>query len=49
MSNDDDYMNFLNKANEDPSAGSASAQTTSKDKGKKELKATDKGAEIHRR
>ncbi|CAN8103715.1 unnamed protein product [Discula destructiva] len=46
MASDDDYMNFLNKANEDPSAGSASAQTTSKDTGKQELKATDQGAEI---
>lgn len=44
MASDDDYMNFLNKANEDPSAGSA--QTTSKDTGKKEFKAADKGAEI---
>lgn len=44
MASDDDYMNFLNKANEDPSAGSA--QSTSKDTGKKELKAADKGAEI---
>lgn len=44
MASDDDYMNFLNKANEDPSAGSA--QTTAKDSGKKELKATDHGAEI---
>lgn len=46
MASDDDYMNFLNKANEDPSAGSGSAQTTSKDQGKKELKATDKGVEV---
>lgn len=44
MASDDDYMNFLNKANEDPSAGSA--QTTSKEQGKREFKATDKGAEI---
>lgn len=44
MASDDDYMNFLNKANEDPSAGSA--QTTSKDTSKKEFKAADKGAEI---
>lgn len=44
MASDDDYMNFLSKANEDPSTGSA--QTASKDAGKKELKATDKGAEI---
>lgn len=44
MASDDDYMNFLNKANEDPSAGSV--QTASKDQGKKEFKAADKGAEI---
>lgn len=37
-------MNFLNKANEDPSAGSA--QATSKEQGKKQFKAADKGAEI---
>lgn len=44
MASDDDYMKFLNKANEDPSAGSA--QTASKGQGKKEFKAADKGAEI---
>lgn len=44
MASDDDYMNFLNKANEDPSKGSA--QASSKDAGKKEFKAADKGAEI---
>lgn len=46
MASDDDYMNFLNKANEDPTAGSGAAQTTSEDAGKKALKATDSGAEI---
>lgn len=44
MSTDDDYMNFLNKANEDPSADSAKAQTSPR--GKKELKAADYGVDI---
>lgn len=45
MANDDEYMDFLNKANEDPGQGSASAQTQAA-KGKKELKAADHGADI---
>lgn len=43
MASDSDYMDFLNKANEDPNQGSVSAQQS---KGKKELKAADHGAEI---
>lgn len=43
MSADDEYMDFLNKANEDPSAGSAKTQTL---QGKKELKAADAGVNI---
>lgn len=36
-------MDFLNKANEDPSAGSAKTQTS---QGKKQLKAADVGVNI---
>lgn len=43
MASDSDYMDFLNKANEDPNQGSVSAQQS---KGKKELKAADHGADI---
>lgn len=48
MAADDDYMAFLNKANEDPSAGSGStaAQSSQRHKGKKGLKAADQDAEI---
>lgn len=42
MASDEAYMDFLNKANEDPAA----AQTSHGHKGKKELKAADHGAEI---
>lgn len=45
MSTDNEYLDFLNKANEDPSKGSVSAQGE-QGKSKKELKATDDGAEI---
>lgn len=45
MASDNDYMDFLNKANEDPNQGSVSAQAQ-QSKGKKELKAADHGAEI---
>lgn len=45
MASDSDYMDFLNKANEDPNQGSVSAQAQ-QGKGKKELKAADHGAEI---
>ncbi|KAK7748007.1 hypothetical protein SLS53_001259 [Cytospora paraplurivora] len=45
MSADNEYLDFLNKANEDPSKGSVSAQGQ-QGKSKKELKATDNGAEI---
>lgn len=45
MATDNEYMDFLNKANEDPNQGSASAQGQ-QGKGKKELKAADHGAEI---
>jgi hypothetical protein len=37
MATDEEYMDFLDKANEDPSAGTAKSQS----KGKAELKATD--------
>ncbi|TVY26617.1 hypothetical protein LHYA1_G004091 [Lachnellula hyalina] len=37
MASDEDYASFLDKANEDPSAGTAKSQ----DKGKVELKAVD--------
>lgn len=37
-------MNFLNKANEDHSAGTAKTQTTSQ--GKKEFKAADEGVDM---
>ncbi|KAI1205107.1 uncharacterized protein F4807DRAFT_444561 [Annulohypoxylon truncatum] len=42
MASDDDYMAFLNKANEDPSKGYTKAQTSSK----QDFKATDDGAQI---
>ncbi|KUI57742.1 hypothetical protein VP1G_04986 [Cytospora mali] len=45
MATDNEYMDFLNKANEDPTQGSVSAQGQ-QSKGKKELKAADHGAEI---
>lgn len=45
MAADDEYMDFLNKANEDPGQGSASAQAQS-GHAKKELKAADHGADI---
>lgn len=44
MAGDDDYMAFLDKANEDPSAGAA--QSSQSQPGKKELKAADHGADI---
>lgn len=45
MATDDSYMEFLKKANGDPSAGLSSAASHG-DKDKKELKAADQGAEI---
>ncbi|OTB14697.1 hypothetical protein K445DRAFT_318594 [Daldinia sp. EC12] len=42
MASDDDYMAFLNKANENPSEGHNKAQSASK----QEFKATDDGAQI---
>lgn len=45
MATDDEYMDFLNKANEDPGQGSASAQAQG-GHAKKELKAADHGADI---
>lgn len=45
MATDDEYMDFLNKANEDPGQGSASTQAQGS-KAKKELKAADHGADI---
>lgn len=43
MASDQDYMSFLDKANEDPASGSAMAQTS---QGNKEFKAADQGADI---
>lgn len=45
MATDDEYMDFLNKANEDPGQGSVSAQSQG-GHAKKELKAADHGADI---
>lgn len=45
MATDDEYMDFLNKANEDPGQGSASTQAQG-GHAKKELKAADHGADI---
>ena len=45
MATDDEYMDFLNKANEDPGQGSASTQAQG-GQAKKELKAADRGADI---
>lgn len=42
MASDDDYMAFLNKANQDPNEGRAQPQSGGKD----EFKATDDGANI---
>ncbi|KAI0420446.1 hypothetical protein F5X98DRAFT_371859 [Xylaria grammica] len=42
MASDDDYMAFLNKANQDPSEGYVKPQSSSKE----EFKATDDGASI---
>lgn len=43
MATDGDYMDFLNKANEDPSTGSAKAQSLPKNM---ELKAADEGVDV---
>ncbi|KAI1344030.1 hypothetical protein F5Y15DRAFT_411882 [Xylariaceae sp. FL0016] len=43
MASDEDYMAFLDKANQDPNEGSAKPQSTG---GKQEFKATDNGAQI---
>ncbi|KAM0330534.1 hypothetical protein ACHAQA_003481 [Verticillium albo-atrum] len=43
MGSDEDYMAFLDKANEDPNAGRAKSSSTSKGA---ELKAQDKGVEV---
>lgn len=43
MASDEDYMSFLNKANEDPSAGTAKSASKG---GKLELKSVDKGEEV---
>ncbi|KAI0025111.1 hypothetical protein F4780DRAFT_722279 [Xylariomycetidae sp. FL0641] len=43
MASDEDYMAFLDKANQDPSAGSSSVKTQDK---KDEFKATDDGASV---
>lgn len=42
MASDEDYSSFLDKANEDPSSGTAKSQSS----GKKELKALDEGVEV---
>jgi len=44
MASDDDYMNFLDKANQDPSAGRANS--SSKEHGKVQLKTVDSGHEL---
>ncbi|CAJ2511644.1 Uu.00g072690.m01.CDS01 [Anthostomella pinea] len=44
MASDDDYMAFLDKANQDPSEGQAKPQSSDKQKG--EFKATDDGAAV---
>lgn len=47
MATDEDYMAFLNKANQDPNEGIAATTTTKKtDKKERELKTTDVGAQI---
>lgn len=49
MSNDDDYMAFLNKANEDPSKGSSSSgKKSASATGAKmsQFKTTDSGASV---
>lgn len=43
MASDDDYMAFLNKANQDPNEGVAQAAKTNTEGG---LKATDEGARV---
>ena len=43
MASDEDYMNFLDKANQDPSAGGSTVKAQG---AKAELKATDKNVEI---
>lgn len=51
MASDEDYMSFLNKANEDVSGGgSGNANTTQKSSGggKHTFKTTDDGAELPR-
>lgn len=45
MATDDEYMDFLNNANEDSGQGSVSTQAQGS-KAKKELKAADNGADI---
>lgn len=45
MATDDEYRDFLNKANEDPGQGTASTQAQG-GQAKKELKAADHGANI---
>lgn len=45
MASDEDFMSFLNKANEDPSAGAAETQNKS-DPSKKEFRATEAGVEV---
>jgi len=42
MATDEEYMDFLDKANQDPSEGTAKSQSSSK---KKEFKATDQGVQ----
>lgn len=44
MASDDDYMAFLNKANQDPGDGYAKAANSTQQKG--EFKATDTGAQV---
>jgi len=46
MASDEDYISFLDKANQDPNEGAAKEESTSNSNGKVELKATDKGVSV---
>jgi len=46
MATDEDYMSFLDKANKDPSEGTAKTQGSANGNGKMEFKATEKGVKV---
>lgn len=46
MASDEDYMAFLDKANQDPSAGYAKTQTAAGGAGVKPFRTTEQGVEI---